>query len=94
LLPAAQQATVVFTRSGEASVWKPQHGSLLAFAEGKGLSPPFSCRAGHCGSCVTRIQSGQVSYASPPAWRAGQNEAVLCCAVPAEGHGEPLELDL
>ncbi len=91
-LPPATQATVVFKRSGEASVWKPGHGSLLEFAEGKGLSPPFSCRAGNCGSCVTRIQTGQVSYAKPPAWRAGPQEAVLCCAVPAAG--EDLVLDL
>ncbi|MBC7939309.1 MAG: pyridoxamine 5'-phosphate oxidase family protein [Chitinophagaceae bacterium] len=92
--PAAKQATVVFTRSGEASVWSPEHGSLLEFAEGKGLSPPFSCRAGNCGTCLTRIQSGRVRYASPPAWRAGANEALLCCTVPAEGGGEHLELDL
>ncbi len=92
-VPAAQQATVVFTRSGETAVWKPGHGSLLEFAEGKGLSPPFSCRAGNCGSCVTRIQSGQVSYTRPPAWRAAEGEAVLCCAVPAAAGGE-LVLDL
>ena len=91
-LPPASQAAIVFKRSGEASVWKPEHGSLLEFAEGKGLSPPFSCRGGNCGSCVTRIESGQVSYAKPPAWRAGPQEAVLCCAVPAEG--EDLVLDL
>lgn len=91
-LPPAAQATVVFKRSGEASVWKPEHGSLLEFAEGKGVSPPFSCRAGNCGSCVTRVESGQVSYARPPAWQAGPQEAVLCCAVPAEG--DDLVLDL
>ena len=90
----AKQATVVFTRSAEASVWKPEHGSLLAFAEGKGLSPPFSCRVGQCGSCMTRIQSGRVSYATPPAWRHGEQEALLCCAVPAADGGDRLELDL
>ena len=93
-VPAAKQASVLFTRSGEASVWKPEHGSLLEFAEGKGLSPPFSCRAGNCGSCVTRIQSGRVRYAKPPAWQPAANEALLCCAVPAEGGGDLLELDL
>lgn len=92
--PAAQQATVHFVRSDETAVWTPDRGSLLAFAEGKGLSPPFSCRAGNCGACVTRIKSGEVSYASPPAWRAGADEAVLCCAVPAESGGNHLALDL
>ncbi|ALV04943.1 pyridoxamine 5'-phosphate oxidase family protein [Roseateles depolymerans] len=91
-LPPAKEATVVFKRSGEASVWKPEHGSLLEFAEGKGLSPPFSCRAGHCGSCLTRVQSGAVTYAKPPAWKTGPQEALLCCAVPAAG--DDLVLDL
>lgn len=90
--PAAQEATVVFKRSGEASVWKPEHGSLLEFAEGKGLSPPFSCRGGHCGSCLTGIESGAVTYARPPAWKTGPQEALLCCAVPAAG--DDLVLDL
>lgn len=91
-VPPAREATVVFKRSGEASVWRPEQGSLLEFAEGKGMSPPFSCRAGHCGSCLTQIESGAVSYANPPAWKTGPHEALLCCAVPAAG--EDLVLNL
>lgn len=92
--PAATHATVVFTRSGDAAEWTPAHGTLLEFAEGKGLSPPFSCRAGHCGSCATRMTAGQVTYAEPTAWRPAAGEVLLCCAVPAAGHGERVELDL
>lgn len=91
-LPAAREATVVFKRTGEASVWKPEHGSLLEFAEGKGVSPPFSCRSGSCGSCLTRVHAGAVTYASAPAWKTGAQEALLCCAVPAAG--DDLVLDL
>ena len=29
--------------------------------------PPLSCRAGHCGSCATRITAGRVTYAEPTA---------------------------
>jgi len=94
LPPPAQQATVVFARSGEAAEWTPSHGSLLEFAEGKGLNPPFSCRAGHCRSCATRITAGQVAYAEPTAWRPAEGEALLCCAVPAAEGGEHIELDL
>ncbi len=93
-LPPAREASVVFARTGEASVWKPEHGSLLEFAEGKGLTPPSSCRAGSCGSCATRLQSGRVSYARPPAWQVAEGEVLLCCAVPAAGEGEELLLDL
>ena len=90
----ARQASVVFQRSGAAAVWTPAHGSLLEFAEGKGLAPPFSCRAGHCGSCATRIVAGQVSYARLPEWQPAEGEALLCCAVPAEAGGARLELEL
>jgi ferredoxin-NADP reductase len=92
--PAAQQATVSFTRTGEVAEWTPARGTLLEFAEGKGLNPPFSCRAGHCGSCATRMTAGAVTYAEPTAWRPAADEVLLCCAVPAAGGGERIKLDL
>jgi ferredoxin-NADP reductase len=92
--PPARQATVVFARTGEAAKWTPERGSLLEFAEGKGLNPPFSCRAGHCGSCATRITSGRVTSAEPTARRPAEGEVLLCCAVPATDGGGRIELDL
>jgi ferredoxin-NADP reductase/predicted pyridoxine 5'-phosphate oxidase superfamily flavin-nucleotide-binding protein len=92
--PAAKQATVTFTRTGDAAEWTPERGTLLEFAEGKGLNPPFSCRAGHCGSCATRMTAGAVTYAEPTAWLPADGEVLLCCAVPAAGGGERIELDL
>ena len=89
--PPAQHATVVFRQSGEAADWTPVRGTLLEFAESKGLSPPYSCRAGHCGSCATRISAGRVTYAEPTAWRPADDEVLLCCAVPASQH---IELEL
>jgi ferredoxin-NADP reductase/predicted pyridoxine 5'-phosphate oxidase superfamily flavin-nucleotide-binding protein len=91
--PAAQ-ATVSFTRTGDAAEWTPERGTLLEFVEGKGLNPPFSCRAGHCGSCATRMTAGRVSYAESTAWRPAEGEVLLCCAVPAADGGERIELDL
>lgn len=93
-VPPAKQATVTFTRNGEAAEWTPERGTLLEFAEGKGLNPPFSCRAGHCGSCATRMTAGRVTYAEPTAWRPADGEVLLCCAVPAAGSDERIELDL
>lgn len=90
----AKHATVSFTRTGEAAEWTPARGTLLEFAEGKGLNPPFSCRAGHCGSCATRMTAGRVTYAEPTAWRPADGEVLLCCAVPAASDGERIELDL
>lgn len=91
---AAKQATVSFTRTGEVAEWTPERGTLLEFAEGKGLNPPFSCRAGHCGSCATRMTAGRVTYAQPTAWRPGEGEVLLCCAVPAADGNGPIELEL
>ncbi len=92
--PVATEATVVFQRSGDTAVWTPSHGSLLEFAEGKGLSPPYACRAGHCGSCLAPLRAGRVTYAEPTAFRPGESEVLLCCARPAAGGGERIELDL
>ena len=92
--PPASEATVLFSRSGEAAVWTPERGTLLEFAEGKGLSPPFSCRAGSCGSCATRMTAGRVTYAEPTAWTPAEGEVLLCCARPARDGGERIELDL
>jgi hypothetical protein len=40
--PVAARSSVSFQRSDDAAEWTPAHGSLLEFAEGKGISPPFS----------------------------------------------------
>ena len=90
----ARIAVPATSRSGDTAVWTPSHGSLLDFAEGKGLSPPYACRAGHCGSCLTRLRAGRVTYVEPTAWKPGEGELLLCCARPAAGGGERIELDL
>jgi hypothetical protein len=63
LAPAAKHATVHFTSTATSAEWSSERGSLLEFAESEGFSPPYSCRAGHCGSCVTRMKAGTVTYA-------------------------------
>ena len=40
------------------------------------------------------MTSGAVTYAEPTAWRPAEDEVLLCCAVPAAGGGERIELDL
>jgi uncharacterized protein len=92
-LPPAKEATVIFQRSGDTAVWTPAHGTLLEFAEGKGYSPPYACRAGHCGSCATPLRSGSVTYAEPTAWKPAEGEVLLCCARPAAGSAS-VELDV
>ncbi|PWK35045.1 2Fe-2S iron-sulfur cluster-binding protein [Cupriavidus plantarum] len=95
---AAQTPTpVAFVRSGKEARWSPGGGSLLDLAESRGLSPEFSCRGGTCGTCRTKIVEGAVAYAVAPGYRTEDDEALICCAVPADpssGGGARLLLDL
>ena len=86
LPPATAPVPVAYAASGKEARWLPGAGSLLELAEERGLSPPFACRSGSCGSCATRILSGAVSYAVPPSAPHADDVALLCCAVPAAGH--------
>ncbi len=92
-VPPATQALVNFARSGAQVEWTPDAGTLLELAEANGLSPPFSCRAGHCGSCITTLARGKVTYAQATAWPVAEGEALICCARPAAG-GAQIDLDL
>jgi ferredoxin len=93
-LPAATVSVpVVFQRSAKEARWQPDGGSLLELAESRGLRPEFSCRGGSCGTCKTRLISGEVNYPQPPAEAPDAGEVLICCAVPAQG-SQPLVLDL
>jgi len=92
-LAATQSVPVVFYRSGKEARWEPEGESLLVLAESRGLQPEFSCRGGSCGTCSTRLISGQVHYPQPPAELPGEGQVLICCAIPAQST-EPLVLDL
>ena len=92
--PAATKSVpVVFQRSAKEARWQPDGGSLLELAESRGLRPEFSCRGGSCGTCKTRLISGQVNYPLPPAEVPDEGHVLICCAIPAQG-SQPLVLDL
>jgi ferredoxin-NADP reductase/predicted pyridoxine 5'-phosphate oxidase superfamily flavin-nucleotide-binding protein len=74
---------VLFAQSAKQARWTPESGSLLELAESRGLNPEFSCRGGSCGTCSTRLVSGQVHYPIPPAELPPSGEVLICCAIPA-----------
>ncbi|RWU19083.1 FAD-binding oxidoreductase [Pseudomonas alkylphenolica] len=95
--PAATEAVpVYFASSAKESRWTPDSGTLLDLAESRGLSPDFSCRGGSCGTCKTRLVSGQVHYPNPPAELPEPGSVLICCAVPAQAQegAQPLVLEL
>jgi ferredoxin-NADP reductase/predicted pyridoxine 5'-phosphate oxidase superfamily flavin-nucleotide-binding protein len=86
LKPAATDAVpVLFMRSAKEARWTTESGSLLELAEQRGLSPESSCRDGRCGTCRTRVLQGEVTYAKTPEFAVADDEALICCALPAEG---------
>lgn len=89
LAPIAKtDVQVLFSASGKEARWLQGSGSLLELAEQRGLEPEFSCRGGSCGTCRTQVEAGKVSYLSAPAFRCQPDEALLCCAMPAEGESK------
>ncbi|MGO4001639.1 pyridoxamine 5'-phosphate oxidase family protein [Pseudomonas fluorescens] len=90
---ATEAVTVTFQNAQINARWQPEAGSLLELAESQGLRPEFSCRGGSCGTCRTRLISGQVNYPQPPAELPGDGEVLICCAIPAKGE-QPLVLEL
>lgn len=93
---ATEPVPVYFSASSKEARWKPDSGSLLELAERRGLTPEFSCRGGSCGTCKTRLLSGQVHYPNPPAELPQDGGVLICCVVPAQGEDgvQPLVLDL
>jgi ferredoxin len=73
---------VNFARSGKELQWPPFVGSLLEFAESQGIRVNSGCRAGGCGSCQTKILSGEVAYRQPPDYDPEPGTCLLCVCSP------------
>lgn len=82
--PASEPVPVYFASSAKEARWAPGGGTLLELAESRGLSPDFSCRGGSCGTCKTKLVSGQVHYPNPPAELPEAGSVLICCAIPAQ----------
>jgi ferredoxin-NADP reductase len=87
---ASDNVSVLFADAADPVIWTPAVSSLLALAEDSGLSPAFGCRSGRCGSCVMSVIKGRVTHPSNPEFPVGDDQALLCCAVPALGGGDRL----
>lgn len=56
--------------------------TLLDTAEAAGIEIPSSCRNGNCGTCMTRLASGNVRYEQPPGHPCEAGECLPCVAKP------------
>lgn len=58
--PDDGQVTIVLDRK-TASVRRVANETLLESARRAGLSPPFSCEAGNCGTCMGKLVEGKAT---------------------------------
>ena len=86
--PAAAEAaagasiTVTFDKSGVSVPWTGEAGSLLDLAEDNDVTMESGCRAGNCGTCVTAIKSGDVTYLHEPGEMPRGGTCLACITVP------------
>jgi ring-1,2-phenylacetyl-CoA epoxidase subunit PaaE len=84
LLPPGEvlaQISVVMDGRRRSFPMAPGDDSVLAAAERAGLDLPFSCRAGICATCRTRVKSGRAVMAHNIALEPWEVDAgfILCC---------------
>jgi len=73
---------VYFSRSSRRVTWQPGAGSLLELAEAEGIKVDSGCRVGGCGTCQTRIESGEVRYEEQPDADIESGHCLLCTSTP------------
>ena len=78
----APKIDIRFTKSGKILPWNPNLTSLLEFAEKNGIPLDSGCRAGNCGTCLTAIKSGEVTYVGEPGSLPEAGSCLACIAVP------------
>ena len=78
----APKIDIRFTKSGKILPWNPNLTSLLEFAEKNSIPLDSGCRAGNCGTCLTAIKNGEVTYVSEPGSPPEEGSCLACIAIP------------
>ena len=71
-----------FAKNDKTFTWDPSIGSLLDFALENGIMINSGCRAGNCGTCLTAILSGEVTYIQEPGSMPEEGSCLTCVSVP------------
>lgn len=84
--PIVQMALVEFARSKQTRIASSST-TLLETAEACGISMPYSCRQGDCGTCATKLLNGQVRMDSEVGLTPELKESgyILACVSHATG---------
>lgn len=81
-LREAGVTTVTFARSQVSVPWTGEVQSLLQLAEINGVDISSGCQYGDCGTCMTRLLEGRVSYLHPTGARADSGHCLPCSCRP------------
>jgi len=73
---------VTFALSNKKMTWDGSQGSILELAEANGVELDFGCRAGSCGTCITAVKTGEVSYVEQPGSLPEEGSCLACISVP------------
>lgn len=73
---------VQFRRSRRTITWTGEDANLLDFAERHSIPVESGCRTGSCGSCETRMVSGDVHYDTKPEYELTAGRCLLCIGTP------------
>ncbi|NKB37668.1 MAG: 2Fe-2S iron-sulfur cluster binding domain-containing protein [Gammaproteobacteria bacterium] len=71
-----------FGLSGKSVEWNQSSGTVLDAAEAAGIQIDSGCRAGSCGTCLTAVLEGQVSYVEEPGMTVEDGSFLPCVAIP------------
>ncbi|MDX2368234.1 MAG: 2Fe-2S iron-sulfur cluster-binding protein [Colwellia sp.] len=84
LVPTANAKAIIitFSKSGKNIPWDPAADSLLEFAESNDIEVDSGCRAGGCGSCQTKVKSGEFDYSQEPDADVAPGHCLLCISTP------------
>lgn len=74
---------ITFIRSGVNAVWDGRDANLLELSERVGVEIANACRAGNCGTCETKIATGEVVYPEPPDFPVQDGHCLPCVCRPA-----------
>jgi len=80
---ADNQYQVKFDQTGKTLTWTGEAESTLEFAETNGITLPFGCRMGNCGSCSQRLLKGEVHYSVAPSFTPEEGYCLTCSSIPA-----------
>ena len=78
----ATDCTVTFQKSGITVPWNPKTKSLWQFAEQNGVEISSGCLAGDCGTCLTALLAGKVTYNHPTVVKPDPGTCLPCSCRP------------